>query len=308
MQLHVDLINTYEAEFGHFNLSSGAHVSVAQQLIIHIINSFIDIENRTSYLNGNSFIEFLEVMRQSIPERSRMSDSTFGPMFIPSCPSVRNMLFHDYAFSILFDRLSPANAFLPLTDTYFAYYRILTDDEGRFRIRFSDSFDSIGTYALLSYSATGDGELSWEFTRHFMHAVAYPVGLAQLHPPWNVAPTNAGNNNLATPIERALFESQITRSMKNAVEVIGTQYRHRHIFRLPFPDYINTPGGQARVAEYALQRLAVYNEMPVVHPPFFPAGVVDGLTGILDNFLLGITTPQAAAQQMHNMVSLWLIE
>jgi len=69
-----------------------------------------------------------------------------------------------------------------------------------------------------------------------------------------------------------------------------------------------TPEGRTQATNIVLEGLAAHNAMPIGIPPMFSEGLRDSLVNELDMFLRGMVTADTTAQQMHNRVSLWLIE
>jgi len=185
---------------------------------------------------------------------------------------------------------------------YFDHFIPLTDDSGRLRIR---SYGHLsGMWGTLAFPAVGNSPLAFEFALHLVDAMVNPVGAAQYHAYYTLSPMPWGAEGISTPIKRSLFEQQITQSLAGAA---AREFSPRNPDgRSIFDDAVRDNSAEA--IENAISKLAVYNEMPMVHPPFLPTGLRNGLIDILTQFGQGLLAPEATAQQMRNRVALWLIE
>jgi len=315
MQIHVDLVNNYPDQFGHMSLSAGARLGMASETLVHQMDSFIDFENRVSNLTDESFVAFLDLLSRSltIPHSRYAGVGVAGTFELMNRGFSRGFA-QDYTFRILDSHLCPANAFLPLEeDNFFTHFIPVTDDFGRLRIRYTNPYMVSGTTALLSFSEAGDSALSWEFTRHLLDAIVNPSGAARFHPYWDDSLLNIGAHTISTPIIRSYFEHTADRAIRQVLTIVdrelqNPQSMHGYAMTNPFLDIVFSPEGRERAVENTISQLSVLNEMSVTHPPFFSEGLVYDLTAGLEQLMEGTISPQAAAQQMQDLVAAWLIE
>jgi hypothetical protein len=263
---------------------------------------FIDFENRVSYLNREQFTDFLQLTAQSYtsPEYRLMADGAF----IFACPRFISEMPYEGVFLVYNHQLSPSKAFLSLNEPYFIHHIPITDEGGR--LRASHRYYS-SNWTTWGFPAAGNSELAWEFTTHLLYALINPTLAAQwawgpfMHVTW-------GKGSVTTPILRSLTERQIYQSINHAIDHDEWLQGWGAGQGNAFAGYVYTAEGRALSVQNTIARLAIYNEMPVIMQPFFPAGLRDGIADTLDRLLRGLITAEAAAQQMHNRVSLWLIE
>jgi len=71
---------------------------------------------------------------------------------------------------------------------------------------------------------------------------------------------------------------------------------------------IHDGGDRAQAIENAINRLETLSEMPAAIFDSDVSALLENNPEILDLFLRGITSAEAATQELHNMISLWLIE
>jgi len=146
------------------------------------------------------------------------------------------------------------------------------------------------TWAKLAIPANGDGHLAWEFIQYLI-----PAMLSHTSPgPDEPGFLSFGNSSLVTPITRRDFIPHVTSVLDsirispfNIVPLVGMADRSGH--------------------EQAINRLAELNEMPMsILEGFNLPDVV--LADAFTPFLQGITSAEETAQEIHNRISLWLIE
>ena len=305
MDMHNYLLTSHNNDFGHMLFSKGARTEMWDEVLMHEIGSFINFDTRTSYLTDNGFISFISLLQAAFPILDYESMPDGG--FVAHQQRLYNIS-HIYAFNVV-DAWLTTQALIPMEDPSFIHHIPLTDDTGRLRIRHGErlyyGWEGLGTWMTLVYPSSGEGELAWEFTQHLIYSL---VHTPSAHDIVFSGFLMSGEESPVTPILRELFESHMTRSLTRSIlsseatlAIFGEQYRI-------FPAHISNPVYKEQVVESAIERVSVYNEKPVVLKPFFPAGLRDGLIEIAEQFMRGLITVEAAAQSMHNRVSLWLIE
>jgi len=170
------------------------------------------------------------------------------------------------------------------------HYVPLADNQGR--LIFNHSGDN--TWANFAITAAGNPPLAWEFMQYLLQAYYNPRGRAAVDPIWG-APNFWASESLASPILREGFDETVRRGFERAF-----------VFDLDLR-FINadTAAGRNEQIDNAIGRIARFNEMPMsILPPMLP----DIFGNTIEHFQLGIITPEAAAQQLHNTISLWMME
>ncbi|MCL1787253.1 MAG: hypothetical protein FWG38_04640 [Defluviitaleaceae bacterium] len=125
--------------------------------------------------------------------------------------------------------------------------------------------------------------LAWEFVQFLIPAFTVAEGI----PPWRMDAPNPAVS-MFTPIAPNLFYSHYTTVLQ--------------IYQEMWPA---RPMGFPERQDAALDRLLAYSHMPMAPNPWVPIVL---LRPSFDSLMHGLLSPQEAAQQMHNTVSLWLIE
>ena len=257
-----------------------------------IIGGFVDFNTRTSNLTDPRFVAALE-------RKSRITDWHQQSMPVWTSTYLTRDLMQELARDVVFyvQNIS-MNVFYAFVDTYepfFAHHIPITDENGRLLIYNSNMRGQVWADVLITSGS--NAELAWEFTRHLIYAYANPIERALLCPEVR-GPVVWGNNSLATPIMRSLFESHTRRSFE-------------HIFETWVPGMqtfigLDDPVSRARQFDNAINRIAAYNERPMamLHP-MIPERLIEEH---FDQFMAGLIDAQTAAQRMHNAVTLWLIE
>ena len=304
MQIYNDLMADYGDEFGHLLFGTGARTNKWTDMLTHDLGSFVDFDNRVSNMLDADFISFLEALRMAHPDVDIAQSGLSGLSAWASSLIVSREWVQELSHFVFFAKdhfLSPAFGLFPLGTSNYVHHIPITDDLGRLRIRTTYNGGESGIWATISFPSAGDSELAWEFTQHLMQAMVYPVGAAQFHPRYGAAAMAWGASSVSTPIVRSLFETQARTGLEQAINMDA-------IFGSQFNSSVRNEETRPQEIEQAMARLAHFNEMPAVVPPFIPDGLREGLFETLDQFMRGLITAEAAAQQMHNRMTLWLME
>ena len=211
--------------------------------------------------------------------------------------AVENDFLTERSYEQLFEmgsfKMMGTEAFFSRPSPFFVNYIPFTDDTGNLLFDITRN----NTWATWAITAAGDSALAWEFMIYLLEAYYAPIGRAAVEPIWGT-PVDWANESLATPIKRTHFESKTRMALEAYSNWPGTGFTYTH-------------GSPERIREIdnAIQILAAQNEMPAAHiNPFFPPLVWDIISPILENLQHGLITTEAAAQQIHNSIQLWLIE
>ena len=296
----MQLINMYLAfrerytEF--YNLDSGLPWTITDfwQLFYSNASNFINLATRTSYLNSPEFIEMIiELYEMFKDDPFGGGSGRFISMPIANFDTLqevaRQFMFMSYEFA-----LNPAHAFITADESPFIHGAPLTDEMGRLIIDLEGGWNN-NSWADVAITNGNNVDLAWEFVYHLINAFANPEGRAAVMPgmgfqaPW-------GMGAVVTPILRDLAQTHVRRTFEY---VLGN---YASAFDFTQEDEPNFP----RLAEEAAVRFLAYSERPVsLSANLFP---IDMLHEHLIEFMQGIISAEVAAQRMHNMMSLWLIE
>jgi len=284
LELHMDLLNSHEDEFGHLILAPWSlfNDEYPFQMVDHILGKFIDFDDNTSNLTDNRFISYLDFLKDAFDGRQPVFSTRGYPQ-----GSAQDMRYwaEGAAFAIHGDALSPINAFFTPEEPLFTHYIPLVDEQERLLIN-----QGMSTWAVYCITAAGDGPLAWELLQHMVEAYSQPAGQA-ITPVW-------GSFSLSSPIRRSLFGDHVRIAFANAFS--------GGIMFSPQP-FVEAAGSDlSGYIDNAIDRMAALNEMPMaLIAPIVP---YDLYVEALNQFLLGMISAEDAALRMHNSISLWLIE
>ena len=299
MEIYAELQANYSDEFGHLSFSAGGRTSIPAGKVLHELASFID-----SNILDERFVSFLEALRSAHPVLRPSREFGIGGVTW----EWERTLAGEFAFYVRNHHLQVASVLLPQhEDIYFTGFIPLTDEFGRLRVRAESLQHRSGNWLSLMYPTVGDSALAWEFTQYFIEAMVEPVGVAVADPAFPNVPLGVGRHCNATPIRRELFEGHLKAGLYTAVDWESRVRQHTGLESV-FAEGVVNPATRQGYIDAAVERVAAYNRMPVVALPFFPEGLTAALTETIENFIRGTITTQAAAQDIHNRVSLWLIE
>ena len=290
MEIFMALMDSHRDDFGHLSPGVSLSLSSVAQLIISNMDGFIDFNNRASNLTDPAFVSFLRDVLRVFDGREWI-----GSGWTTTAPS--NEFFQNRAEEQFFEMgnsgLQATEAFFLRESPHFVNYTPLVDEQGRIVI--DAASDNI--WGILGITNAGNPTLAWEFIRYLLQAYYQPVGRAGVEPNWGTA-LGWNSHSIASPIKRSMFESQVRRAFENVLN-----------FETGFMD-IGDLDSANRQIDSAINRIAALNEMPMaIRAQAVPTSVWAGPEGThLNNFVHGAMTPEAFAQQIHNGVSLWLIE
>ena len=293
-------------EFAHMSLfDSGfawALAAPSTLLDMHMVD-FVDFDNRTANLTDSAFIDFTKNFV------SLFADGSIGGIGVGwhpvSGPSFFRQAAVRQAFIIRNAWLCPGFAFVE--PNHFTHGIPITDNSGRLimdkrietyglpteavtgeTIYTARSNVHNGVRATVCITAFGNDFLAWELTKHLISAFSEPRGRATSEI------FAGGSESMTSPIKRELFRPHVTRAMRNF-----RQFTEEHNLGLADEDW-------QEVTEVAIERLAVYNEMPMTRPGTDIPSVL--FASDLEHLLHGLITVEEFAQILQNRVSLWLIE
>jgi len=290
MEFYLDLKKAYGGEFGHLTPGVTWSLGTYGGIIQTVIGDFIDFNNSISNLLDYRFISFLNKMPQIFDGRESISAEWFA--FTPTTEFMRNRAQSDL-FEMSDFRLTPANAFFSRNAPRFIHYIPLVDNQGKLLIDVAGS----NVWDVLFINAGGEVELAWEFITYVLQAYNAAVDMARIEPifgtrnPW-------ANQSFASPILRNNFDSPIRATIAYLPAASPPGYM----------DFIAFDDNELREreTEATVNRIAELNELPMtLLQPMIPMRLFEES---LENFMRGFITAETAAQQMHNAVSLWLIE
>ena len=308
LQIYIKLQEIYGDEFGHLTIFNNLRFSSPFHIISHSMNGFVDFDNGISNLNSLQFISLLKDWYYVFNGRGLFDFEDpslygWGGRRLTNLTSL-SLYTSRYVFMIEERMLGPVNALIPNSNPHFIYYIPITDEQGRLRISHSmyasilntviPHFWGAGHMVVPLISASADGAVAWEYLQHFIYAIV------QLQKPDYRAPTFNRASTLVSPIRRDYFQPHVMNILQSAMSLSYRWCRRR-------PGFQNEVE-QAQLIDAAIARLAIYNEMPVTPPFFIPSGLFGDL---LETFLRtppGVFGAQQTAQELHNRVSLWLIE
>ena len=262
--------------------------------VIANMSQFIDFETNRSYLNSNEFVDILSSLLRVARRNVHFGDDYLDTM-VPSLRSFNEWIAPSAMFYINSNYLQGTEAFFSRAEPFFVNFIPVVDDYGRL------VFDIEGrdTWALWSIPAGGNPSLAWEFVTYMLEIYYNPIGRARVEPQFGAALPWA-DTSIATPIKRAHFDG----SLRRAFDFLHDPYN-------PFIGWTNEPGTPEWEveAQNAIEFLAAQNEQQAVQiNPLFPQLVRGFILEPLEHLRLDIITPEAAAQQIHNSVGLWLLE
>jgi len=295
IEIYLALLENYPGEFGHmyFALSNSLGGGFGPRCILpHIMGSFVDFETRTSDLTNPEFVSFLENYFKISEDRHIFSNLNYVHGWISR--DIQSTHSSDYVFAIHASADGQAHSFFTPYEPIFSHTRLLSNSEGKL-ITNSPVWQAV--MATIGVTAAGDNDLAWEFIRYLLRA--YIAGVSD---PSASVIGRFGDNYFGTPIMRELHEFHAPRALNRFLnENLHSWGANRNLYV-----GMGDPAERTRQVENAVQRLSVYNEMPMtmLHS-MIPRRLV---TSNLDLFMRGLITSQEFAQRTQNAVSLWLIE
>ena len=277
LQMYLDLQAGYADEMEHLKLADAASFIFPLHMLWNISSGFIDFVQGISRLNTPDFVLTLELLQQMYVDNP-------PPQVVYTGGSIQTLLDPQrnpaqYVFSVLSAFPGSLYALFPPESSHFLHYIPLADESGRpILLNMSHQPTQMVSIAQGPHSA-----LAWEFVQHLI-----PAFTATANTPPRPGRTIDPTMSMYTPIVRSLFHEHFTTVFQTYQERWGVR-------PMRFPER----------QDAALERLLAYNQMPIVPIPWVPTEL---LSTSLERLMQGVISPQEAAQQMHNAVSLWLIE
>jgi ABC-type glycerol-3-phosphate transport system substrate-binding protein len=298
MEIYLDLMRDYGDEYGHLLLGGSVIFDTPGVSASSMLNGFIDYENRTANLTDERFVSFLRDYIK-VFEGVMLYDNIGGYSggFMDDCYRILSGL---YVFRHEERHYEPVNAYLPRNNPYFIHHTPFADAQGRLIINQPPFADM---WASFSFTSTGNTELAWEFMRHLIHAMVFPTEATRDYKKSQPLLVSLSNINYGTPILRKYFESYMNDVFKRSFDLWNPidGYWFLDLF-----DGMDDMDVRLETVERAINRRAMLNEMEMsLHFPFIPEQFY---YEPLNQLLRGLITPEAAAQRIQNMVSLWLME
>ena len=322
------LLQNNEHKYGNFSFSHGSTLHHPSRVIASYLSNFIDFDNQTAHLLDTDFLTFLMNFTAAFDDRHlHGQDRQYWthwwihgePMinFIPVLyvHSLRMIAFGANAFTwgtgwhsqwrwdTMYAVTMPPHAFIVESRNWFPAAAVmpenvfqpyfepgipLADEQGRLLIAGDTAYP-----AGVSISATADGAVAWDFTRHLVNA----FNRRELHSFHSLF----YSHSIAIPIVRDLFDFRVHTSLTN----IYAYYRAANMFHTPLPLGVDIFQWMEDRSGLMLPHIATLAEMPMAltHPPIPEHLYIDNL----ELLLRGLITPQDFAQRTQNAVSLWLI-
>lgn len=284
LTFYTDLMQEHE-EFSHLNVGTSWSLGMFESVMHSMMGGYIDFDGHANFVQP-SFIEAIENLSAFFEGRDSIANAW------TTMPLNWTDFSRDRADEIVFifesEALKSANAFLTNEHPYFINHVPLVDSQGRLLIDIGTAASaSTLVWSSLLVTSGADGAVVWEFIEHLLEAYSKPTGRAAVEPRFGL-PSSWGNQSLATPIKRSLFEGHIERAVDAA---------------LAFPSSNISLTGNAQDVITALHNLN-NNPMALLNP-MIPQGIWGQHAEDLTN---GLITAETAAQRIQNSVSLWLIE
>jgi hypothetical protein len=333
LRIYLDLQREYGEEFGHMVPGSDALLQLLQNAPHTVMGSFIDFENKTSYLNGDGFISYLEDLKQVSdisPDRvywtglwwdhghqRQIPEQTEHCVFLYS-------RWWSYPMQALYETQTP----------HFVHTIPIAGEDGRLIIDqytytagtvYGKDWDSLPhdsrreSYAFapspivpglirpspawgsVTVGAGGDSALAWEFTQHLMDAIMDFSSIHRFQRDLRCCCTityiTFNPRNLVTPIERSRFRPYMEDFFERA-------FRFNFSMQL-FYGVSHDIDDLPEIYEQGIAGMERFNSMPVRLMPYLPGTLYEEP---LRDFMLGLIPAHHAAQEIHNRVSLWLVE
>jgi hypothetical protein len=272
-------------------------------------------------LADGAFAQFLEKLAQSREINpanfTRPDGGDTYTSFLLHIPVHLRTVADRYVFANHRHRMDPLIALLEYEDPIFLDYVPLTDNEGRLKIdhapwspesfpvtrRFDySSMRNSSTFATVMVSSNADQNLAWQMVQQLITTTSTVRGYENLC--------------LSAPILHSYFDHHYDRTWAeqmirgwNFDGVVGGFAFHA-IQRPTGGWFLDgdasfTPQAYEQL-ENMKTRILTYVEMPMTLPLLYlPPAVYEAP---IEQFMLGLITAQAAAQEIHNRMSLWLIE
>jgi len=279
------------SDYNHLDMGNTFNLRSASFALMITIGDYIDVENQTASINSDEFVQILESIGRVFIGTDFWINSQY-----PSRGPTHDYLTRasmDYAFLNFGNAFGPMAAIFDMVEPGFNHFIPLINSNGNLLINPTPFISSVagGGWGAVCIPAASDGELAWEFVQHLISAIVTlqnPSDLVQ----------HSMLTSLTIPISREYFRPHI----ESVINRVVSRYRGQ----LPFA---GISGGRvdSHAMEAAIARLEVLSEMPAsIFELRLPEALVT--SGTFEAFFMGLITAEEAALEMHNIVSLWLIE
>jgi len=301
MTLYMDLMADYGQEFGYLNF--GYHDSLMHPRFTMdlVMSNFIDFNTRTADFTNHGFISFLNNFAQIFQGWHPYLPRNVSPQLYSL--EYLQRISETTVFHLVGEVHSASNALLTPETPVFLHSIPLADEQGRLILDPSTRYLQT-TWAAFCIPTSGDGHLAWEFIQYIIPALSMPeLPSARLDPLFGV-PSFWGEESIATPIMRSLFENHSQRAFEN----IFINWQGGNRFG-PMPQPLvgaYDTAERERQIQNATSRLAIYNEMPMT----LSTSLLERhlFEEPMEEFLQGLITAEYMAQQLQNRIGLWLLE
>jgi len=289
--LYMDLRREYGVDFSHLDLGNSGNLRDPFTAMLIAFGEYIDLDNRVSYLNTNSFVYFLEDISHIFGGRGL---SVYIRTGAEPTPSYMEWAPEYYAFLNLSQSFSPLVAMFDMVEPDFLHFIPLTNDDGKLIVDPTMGRGRWPTWGVVCLPTAGNSELAWEFIQYLIPTILNPRDSS------DSAQRNM-MSSLTIPISRAHFRPHIERVLR------GLNAYPRRDWLIPFVG-IHDDSDWDEALENAVNRLEALSEMPAAIIEMDVMWPIVNNPGAVEQFILGLATAETTAQELHNIISLWLIE
>jgi len=278
MAIHQDL-GSLHPEFGNLALShsnvawwSGSLHPVTE--LMDKMDEFVNISTRTSTINDGGFVDFMTNLQNSF-DGIPFAMGFDMPSEMP--PPPHGLYASQGVFTAPSDNVMFAEALLTLEAPYFTHFIPLANNAGNVR------FSNFGAFCI---TAQGNQDAAWHFLRLLERRMS--MDFASLG---------------FIPINVAIFEETTPGLIYNFLNPNPRVSMLQPI--LPIAGGRECEYNRAAQLDSAMERLRDYLNRPMVSRLFLPMELSHPA---FEEFMAEIISAHEAANQIHNRISLWLIE
>jgi len=288
--LYIDLQREYGAYFNHLDLGNSGSLRDPVTAMQIAFGDYLDLDNRVSHLNTNSFVLFLENLKHVFGGRGLY---TFvRPGAVPTHDYMEWAL-EDYAFVNFSGSFGPLVAMLDMIEPDFLHFIPLVNNDGRVLI--NPAGHSLSpTWGVLCLPVAGNSELAWEFIQHLIPTILDPQD-----------PRDSAQYNMMTSLTMPISQAHSRPHIETVLNRLSMYLRIDWL--IPFVG-IHDDSDRDQAFENAINRLETLSQMPAAVMDIDAMWPIFVNSNAVEQFLLGIATAETTAQELHNIISLWLIE
>jgi len=288
LRIYNDLMREYEEKFGHLHLGNSAKLLSPVVATGLVMSEYIDFDNGTSYLNSNTFIEFLHELRLAFD----ITDVTSPRSAIEN--DIINFL-NDDVTSLAFWSYTWWNCrvFTLFPESDMAVYINFTpigNQNGQLILNQSTGWVGLHNWLALSVGVQADNVLAWEFIKHLMTTSIGNTGDAFVI---------GGHYSLSTPIKKEYFLPHLRPALRNILREPGLSQ---------VIDYLDVPHpiiAGDELMNMATTQIEANHNKPAKLAHFISREFYKDL--LVELFTDSIT-PNDMAEELHNRISLFLLE